>query len=447
MSLLIYAIYVFVAMILITAFINIKLSVSLYVSYLILVPYLNIPIGSFSVGYNFVNAVILLGFLYHQKTRKKRTLNFKFTLPFLFLFISQLFLGFFGDLPFSIQLNMWRVNFMSIIFLSFVIWNLGIADKDFNKYMIISLIISFSIAGIYALFLTRLEGINPYTTFLSLYFGKEDFAERFATNPDRLVTTISNAPRIQSTAGHAMNWTVYTCLFIVFLFVLYIKSDKKKSRLYLLLMILLYLLILFLAGVRTGIAALVIAFVYFMLVNRKFKYIAIGGIIFITGINLILSNAELTNYFSTFFDITETKSNITGSSISMRLDQLQGAFVEIHRNPLTGHGYNWTVNYIGENLKTHPVLLAFESLVFTVLCNSGYLGMVVWIVFFTLLVRLNRQVLSSRADRMLINTLIVLYVAYSIGTGEYNYQQYFSIFYSFLLSYLYQLQWKAKRLA
>lgn len=438
MSLLIYFIYAFVALILITAFVNIKLSVSLYVSYLILVPYLNIPIGSINLGYNLVNTIILLSFLYYQKVKKKHLINFNFTLPFLFLFFFLLFLGLFGDLDFSIQLGMWRANFMNTVLLPFVIWNLGITDKDFHRYMIKALMISFGIAGVYALYLTSLGGMNPYTTFLSLYFGKDDFNEMYMKggNETRILTGLSTAARIASTASHPMNWMFYIGCFLCFLFIYYLKTDKKY-KFSVLSLLFVYLYIVVISGVRTGIAALLITVVYFLIMNRKFKYFMWGGIVILVLLVVVNSNDMLHQFFLSFIDIKGTSSDVAGSSVSMRLNQLQGVIDEIKHNPFTGHGYGWT-DFYSVQYGSHPVMLGFESLIYSILCNSGFIGMGGWILFFILLVRLNGNFLKVRENRILMNTLIVFYVGYCIGTGDYSYQQYFAIFYSFLLSYLYQ---------
>lgn len=66
------------------------------------------------------------------------------------------------------------------------------------------------------------------------------------------------------------------------------------------------------------------------------------------------------------------------SSIALRLEQLQGTLNEINTHFLVGKGYGWNNYYLSTHL-THPVILAFESLVFVVLCNSGILGACVWI--------------------------------------------------------------------
>jgi len=71
-----------------------------------------------------------------------------------------------------------------------------------------------------------------------------------------------------------------------------------------------------------------------------------------------------------------------------------------------------------------------------VLCNSGFLGLIIWILFFSLLFQVNRKILNSYVDIYLMDSFIIVYAAYSTGTGEYGYMPFFAFFYSFLLGYL-----------
>ena len=119
----------------------------------------------------------------------------------------------------------------------------------------------------------------------------------------------------------------------------------------------------------------------------------------------------------------------------MRLDQLQGSLKEIKDHPMVGKGYNWNGFY---RLKygDHPVILAFESLIFIVLCNSGYLGAAIWIIFFLLLLRVHRRSLRKKENIFLVDALVIVYGAYAIGTGEYGYLSFFALYHVFLILYL-----------
>lgn len=318
---------------------------------------------------------------------------------------------------------------MQTCLISFIVWNLALSDQKLLVYFKWAFLISISIAGIYGIYLMKLEGLNPYISMLSDYFGKEDVTLTFSEMEGRL--DFSSASKIQSTMAHPMTWTLILCFSIIILSGIYLKTKNKK--LWILFAILGFNI--FISGVRTGIAALTIGFIYFLIRNRNIKLVLITLLI-ITALSLIVqSNESLSNLFASFTDITGQNSNVSGSSISMRLNQLQGSLDEISGDELVGKGYGWTGFYLS-SYGVHPVILAFESLIFMVLCNSGFLGLMVWILFFFLLFQVNRKILNSYADIYLMDTFIIIYAAYSTGTGEYGYMPFFAFFYSFQLGYL-----------
>jgi hypothetical protein len=429
-NLIIAGVFLFALSIVVLSFIDLKLSVAVYISYLILVPYLEFNIAGLPLSYNLVNALLFVVFLYHALIKKSFNLKYQFILPFLFLYFSLLILSLFtNEIPWSFQFNGWRASFMQTCLVSFIVWNLALADPKFLVYFKRAFLISITIAGIYGVLLMKMEGLNPYTSMLSDYFGKDDMALRFSGMEGRL--DFSTASKIQSTMAHPMTWTLMLSFSIIILWAI---NSKANNKILWFLMGLIGFNIL-ISGVRTGIAALTIGFIYFLIRNRNIKLIILT-LIAVTAIALVVqSNEELSNLFTSFTDVSGQKSDVSGSSITMRLDQLQGAINEIEGNELTGKGYGWTGYYMSLN-GTHPVILAFESLIFMVLCNSGYLGLMVWILFFFFLFLLNRKILALKTDIFLMDTFIMVYAAYATGTGEYSYMPFFAFFYSFLLGYL-----------
>jgi hypothetical protein len=310
-----------------------------------------------------------------------------------------------------------------------IIWNIFQNNAKILVYIKRSLIISFAIAGIYGLYLMHLNGMNPYTSFLAKTFSVTDAANIYSSLGSRI--SFSNAGKIQSTMGHPMTWALYLC-FIIVVFVLYAFREKSKAYLLILGLSVFNLLI---SGVRTGIAALIIGFIYFIIRNRQIKIVLSGIALVSLSYFVINSNKDLSNLFKSFTDVSGTKSNVEGSSILMRLVQLQGAISEISGSEMVGKGYGWNDYYISK-YGDHPILLAFESLIFVVLCNSGIIGMFIWIIFFISLFKLHRNYLKNRQDIFLMDTFLIIYIAYSIGTGEYGYIQIFSVYYVFLIASL-----------
>jgi hypothetical protein len=422
-------IFLFASLIVFFAFFNLRLSIALYVSYLILVPYLQFNVLGVSLSYNLVNTILLLSFIYQWK-KKKKHINYKIIAPFLILILFLFVLTFFEpDLPFDLQNNYLRLTAMQTCIVSLIIWNMAKDDIKTIEYLKWALIISISIACIYGLFLMNLGGLNPYTSFLSNYYNVADLAEVLGDFDSRL--SFSSARNIQSTMTHPMRWALNLC-FLTILFI--VISVKEKSKLYWFLIVLM-LYNLLVSGVRTGIVSMIIGAAYYFLFNINYKTLFFAAILLLSVNTIISVNEDLSNIFSSFTDIKGTKSDVEGSSIAMRLEQLHGCFKEIEGEELFGKGYGWT-NYYQTVKGDHPVILAFESLIFVVLCNNGIVGIFVWGLFFVLLFKLHRKIIQLKKDIIFLDIFVLVYLSFAIGTGEYGYLPIFSVYYSVLFAYL-----------
>ncbi len=435
MSIIIYIVLAFSLILVILPFYNINLAVAFYIAYMILVPYLQIKIG-ITLSYNLINIIFLAVFLFQYK-KQGISLDFTIIKPFLFLYIALLILTLFEWVtPWEFQLNRWRTSFMRTCIIPFILWNVSLKDMKMLKHIQWALIISTVIACFYGIFLMQLEGSNPYTSYLVDYFGIEYDAAEVYEETDSARLDFSTAAKIQSTFEHPMMW----CLFLCFISLIFFSYATKKGTdyrwLYWSLLVLVGFNIL-ISGVRTGIVAVAIAFLYYILQKRNWKIFIFTFIAVIVAFFVIESNESLSNLFLSFTDVAGTKSDVKGSSIAMRLSQLQGAFDEIEGNLLVGKGYNWSNYYLSAN-EIHPVLLGFESLLFIVLCNHGLIGIGIWIIFFILLFRTQRKMNLSRNDVLLMDCMVILFFSYAILTGEYGYLSFFAVYYTFLMSWLIQ---------
>lgn len=128
---------------------------------------------------------------------------------------------------------------------------------------------------------------------------------------------------------------------------------------------------------------------------------------------------------------SRSSSEVGGSSIEMRLEQLDAAFDEV-RNCMVfgkGYGYNsyyWTIH------GTHPRLYSFESLIFVILCNYGLVGFLIWGIMFYKIFRFSKQ-MREKSLGLFIILLLTYYVSFTCITGEYGYMKYFLLFYSLLI--------------
>ena len=151
-------------------------------------------------------------------------------------------------------------------------------------------------------------------------------------------------------------------------------------------------------------------------------------VFFILGVLILSAIPPVYDYVSSIF--VKSNSNVGGSSLDMRLDQLAGAFEEIDNNILLGKGYGWSRDYIIQN-ENHPILLGFESIIFVVLCNNGIVGVLLYGLFVYLYfhyIKTNVQ----ESDVPLFISILVFYLAYETITGEFAFQH-FMLFYTLLL--------------
>ena len=72
-------------------------------------------------------------------------------------------------------------------------------------------------------------------------------------------------------------------------------------------------------------------------------------------------------------------------------------------------------------------MLHFESLILVILCNSGIIGVFLWIYMSAKIISFND--LNDRSTAAYLNSLLFFYLTYSCITGEYGYMQYFLLFY------------------
>jgi hypothetical protein len=387
-------------------------------------------IGGVSITYNVVNLLLLIVFIFHFRVKKGIIINYKLSMPFLFLYGLLLYIALFStNTPVSYEMNIWRISFMQTIILPLLIWNYSIYYPKSLVYIKWSLIISILIAGVYGLVLTQFAGLNPYTQILSLYYKFEDYAYLYSTMKSKM--SFSTASKIQSTMIHPMTWAL-TLSFMFVVFQTIYQKTKKNLYLVILLLIVANLIV---CGVRTAIAALIISYILFLLRQKNLKVVIWGILAFSVMAVFIFLFDDLFKLFSSFFDFSGKNAEVEGSSLAMRFDQIKGAFKAIEGNVLVGNGYAWNQYYQSIH-GDHPVMLAFESLILVVLSNSGYFGVLVWVFFGFLVCRVQRKVLKNRMDILTMDNLLFVYIFYAIGTGEFSYIQFFVIYYAFLLGYL-----------
>lgn len=402
---------------------------------------MKIPIGGFVLQWNLINIVVLIAFYVHQKKQgiKLTKYDWRPLLPFIIYFgVSLLLMPFQDDVPLSYALDSWRMQAMKFLILPFVIWNDILTDKDsLGLYRNIT-IGCIAIAALYGLFLTTMPGINPYMMIISAVNGEEfnlayaaghsgtvdyeafkegeavDFRNYIILNDERLFG------RISSVFSHPMMFGLFLGFSLLFLYI----NKEYIFKWFLYVMSLVILADVIVCGVRTVIVAMFAVIIFLLIKLRKFKYVFIYVIIGIILWNVIAQNPLLSNYLGSIID--DNSSNVSGSSLEMRISQLNGCFQEIQNSLLTGKGFGWAGYFLSQN-ERHPTMLYFESLILVILCNSGIIGLFLWIYMSAKIIRFNK--LNDNSTAFLLHSLLIFYLTYACITGDYGYMQYFILFY------------------
>lgn len=411
---------VLLASILLLCFFNIRLGAALYLAYALLVPINDITLGPLHLGENLVKFALVAALFFDFKVRHHYKFSWKLLMPLVWYYVIELFLiPFQSETSFGWMVNSWRVDIMRTMFGAFVVYNVMTVYPDSKKLFRNSLLISILIAGVYGLFLTTTGGINPYILEIVSETGSnldEESLTEYFSDDNRLFGRISSVFR------HPMSFGLFIGLAFV-----YIWSVRKRIHKWIFfpLLVILGLDSLF-CGVRSCIGGLVVAVAYYLIFSKNLKIGIAALIIGLVGYNIVLQLPEVSDYLGSITDVHGTKSDVGGSSIEMRLDQLNGCFKEIQNCPFVGKGYGW-VAYYKANFGDHPVILAFESLIFVVLCNNGFLGIIIWIFLALSIYKNNHKYLSSAS--VVADSLLIFYIAYACITGEYGYMPYFLLFY------------------
>ena len=422
-------------------FVKFRNGVAAYLAYIFLVPYMKLSIGGFVLQWNLINIIVLIAFFVHQRKQgiKLSKYDWRPLLPFIIYFSTSFFLmPFQGDVPLNYAFDSWRMQVMKFLILPFVIWNDILVDKESLRLYRKITVACIVIAALYGLFLTAIPGINPYMMVVSAVNGTEfnlayaagysgttdydafeegdeiEFKNNITLNDERLFG------RISSVFSHPMTFGLFLGFALLYLY----RNREHISKKLLYVMTFVILTDVMVCGVRTVIVALFAVIIFLLIKLRKTKYIFIFAITGTILWSIIANSPWLSNYLGSIID--ENSFKIGGSSMEMRISQLNGCFHEIQNSFLTGKGFGWTGYFLSQH-ESHPTMLYFESLIIVILCNSGIIGLFLWIYMSAKIIKFNN--LYERTTAILLLSLLLFYLTYACITGDYGYMQYFILFY------------------
>lgn len=403
-----------------------KIGVVAYLIYMFLAPQL--IIGNVILGTRTEVMIVMMAFFFtfFKNTPKE---VYKPLKPFLVFYGLQLLL-----IPFSFDMSysfgIWMVEFSRILFFIFLAAAIYQSEREGADFLYSKVLVAISIFVVaYGLFLTTMPGINPYQIMLQPIFGGE-FNEVYASGNGGLSDSVVIADgrifgRISSFFSDPQEYALVLGFMLLLSWIAV--SGKIKSGI---LSIAIFVAIIT-CGVRTPIAASIITLSFLLLYYRKFKYLIIAilsasVLLFI----LPLISPELNDYVNSVTN-PNADTAIKGSSIEMRLSQLDGCLGIIEDSPIFGKGIGWTGWYLTK-YDGHPQALYFESLLFSVLCNMGIVGIILWIVLGYMYCHTINRNIMDKGNKAILYALLVYYLAYTGITGDYGYLPQFVLMFTVL---------------
>lgn len=349
-----------------------KVGLCLYLACFFLIPSLELSfIGLEAVETSVMFALFFMAAnLGNVKHIKK--IDYSPLIPFFVLYSVFFLLTFFSaqEVPLGFSVK----NFIRYVILTFIIptciYTMITCKPGLLKPVNKTMLLVIAIIVTYGLLLTLSPGVNPYIEFLSkeinmpeIHLGRDD---------GRMFGAIS------SVFMHPMSFG--TMLGFSFCYVMYSRKFLGMNPFVFVVLAGMILLGTLFCGVRSSLAALMGTGAVYLLMKRKFKLLVAAAII--VGIALLVMSymPMLDAYVGSLFQMES--DDVSGSSINQRLEQLAASLLEIRDNPTFGNGYAWHSYYIWQNDGYgHPLLHGWESLIFVALTDSGYAGVIVWIIF------------------------------------------------------------------
>ena len=286
---------VWLLLVLILSFWNLKWGVVLFLMYMVLVPYMKLQFGGFELGQNLFNTAFMASYFLYASKNKVKT-DWRPLMPFIVYYIASLaIMPFQTHVPFNIMLNSWRVDIMSTLFLPFVMWNVAKAEPSSVKLFRNAMLVAIAIAVGYGLFLTTTGGFNPYIMSLIGFMDVEQDFESYyeAAGGGRLFG------RISSVFLHPMSYAFFLGLSFVYVF----QSMQYIKKIIIALLLIAIGASAITCGVRSVLGGLVIAVAYYFLMSKNYKMMI--GVITVALVVYAIADSipELSKYLGSMADI------------------------------------------------------------------------------------------------------------------------------------------------
>ena len=277
-----------------------------------------------------------------------------------------------AGISFSVKAIYYLVRDFFFIIAGLSVFSDKVQIGKFYKYIFIELLV----VCIYGIF-EYILGTNPYIDLITSSFGTHEGVVDIYKND---VRGFING-RVQGFSWHPLT---HGQLMQVGLFLVLVWKNKIKREIYFFLVCLLLINIL-LCGSRSALLATLLFFLFSFPSKTRISVLKISFLVAIF-IFFIIGEEKRIEIIDTlksliFFWDEDVSNSIKGSSLQMRLGQLELAYSEVKSNLLFGHG----IGYVVELQSTFDVtggLYGYESIFLYKVTEIGLAGFFVYIVWY-----------------------------------------------------------------
>jgi len=401
-----------------------------------------IPLLSVGMVYMLLLIVAFLLFFLQKKRIREVAKTYPFYKPMTTVMLSMLVVTVFAE-RFGASLNVMLAFFTESFLLSLMIWITYRKPSDINSVMhgMVLIFVGLSVYGT----ISHIVGTNPIMDYVNTSFTSD--SKRLVFSYDD-IERLGAVGRAQSIFSHPIQYGAFLVMLMCISSYLFISDSGKRKYIQLPYIMILAVGIIFTysRAPQFMLIIIVIGYWYFQSVKSKLKMMSL---FFILALALVLmpESSFLSVFSSIFLEMTGHATDVGGSSLGMRIEQLLASYLLFQDSPIVGHGLAAT-RVMSESDMLPDLIRRAESIVFSQAIDAGLLGLTAYIYFyyciFKYFLRQKARVMETNLYSITIiaASLVLGYLAFIMVTGEINTFQLFIIIITLIARYI-QLQLSA----
>lgn len=366
--------------------------------------------------YDVFTITLLISFIISKSYKWK--IQYPVAKYFYIYVISTFVLIFFSSayVPYNFQLYSFFKTFLFQTILYIWIGFHVLKNLKLNKVSTIFCIITL-FAGIYGIY-SYIANSNPYISLLNLLYNSESDFSYFL---DEARGGLHG--RTYGTMEHPLAWGQFWNIFMCLLWIYRQATNKYLTTI----VFIIGIVNILLCGSRTALITLFV-FCTFILLSYGIKKL----LLIIPSAYLLLSiilmalpqeikRSDMVSYIQSglfFWDSSYSeKAGIVGSSTEMRYTQLQKTVDITMKNPLAGVGYNYQYYILNSTHSLDTDLMGLESIVFKLLIEQGFTGLLIFFYIFNLLRNYFLKKEKEKKNKILLNGFFISFLTSILFTG------------------------------